>query len=57
MKSFLRRNDRKNSIINEIMNQKVELNKELSTLIQNSFDVNIYRDKVNELRRRYKNFI
>lgn len=43
------RNDRKNSIINEIMNQKVELNKELSTLIQNNFDVNIYRDKVNEL--------
>lgn len=31
------------------MNQKVELNKELSTLIQNNFDVNIYRDKVNEL--------
>lgn len=43
------RNDRKNSIINEIMNQKVELNKELSTLIQNNFDVNIYRDKVNNL--------
>ena len=43
------RNDRKNSIINEIMNQKVELNKELTTLIQNNFDVNIYRDKVNEL--------
>ena len=43
------RNDRKNSIINEIMNQKVELNKELSKLIQNNFDVNIYRDKVNEL--------
>ena len=43
------RNDRKNSIINEIMNQKVELNKELTTLIQNNFDVNVYRDKVNEL--------
>ena len=48
------RNDRKNSIINEIMNQKVELNKELTTLIQNNFDVNIYRDKVNELEDRLK---
>ena len=43
------RNDKKNSIINEIMSQKIELNKELSTLIQNNFDVNIYRDKVNNL--------
>lgn len=43
------RNDKKNMIINDIMREKVELNKELATLIQNNFDVNIYRDKVNEL--------
>lgn len=46
---LLKRNDRKHSIIDEIMKKKSELNIELSKLIQQNFDVNIYRAKVDEL--------
>lgn len=48
---LLKRNDLKHSIINQILDEKAKLNLELAKLIQQNFDVNIYRDKVDELEK------
>ena len=52
---LLLRNEEKNEIINKIMKKKVELNQELSKLIAENFDVNIYRQKVDTLEENLKN--
>lgn len=52
---LLLRNEEKNEIINKIMKKKVELNQELSKLIAENFDVNIYRHKVDTLEENLKN--
>lgn len=46
---LLKRNDLKQSIISQILDEKSKLNLELAKLIQQNFDVNIYRSKVDEL--------
>jgi len=51
---LLKRNDKKHTIINEILEKKSELNLELGRLIQNGEDVNIYRSKVDELELNLK---
>lgn len=51
---LLMRNEEKNQIITEIMSKKVELNNELSKLLQDNFDVNIYRGKVDSLEESLK---
>ncbi|RBQ29756.1 hypothetical protein [Aliarcobacter vitoriensis] len=51
---LLQRNERKHSIINNIMQKKIDLNSELSKLIQQNVDVNIYREKVNALEENLK---
>ena len=51
---LLKRNDQKHSMIDEIMNLKIQLNKELITLIQEGKDVNIYRESVDTLEVQLK---
>ena len=51
---LLKRNDQKHSMIDEIMNLKIQLNKELITLIQEGKDVNIYRQSVDTLEVQLK---
>ncbi|MBL3519861.1 hypothetical protein ACNSOP_01940 [Aliarcobacter lanthieri] len=51
---LLQRNDQKHFIINNIMDKKSELNNELSKLIQQNIDVNIYRAKVDNLEENLK---
>ena len=46
---LLKRNDQKHFILDEIMNLKMQLNKELMALIQEAKDVNIYRQSVDAL--------
>ena len=51
---LLKRNDQKHSMIDEIMNLKIQLNKELIALIQEGKDVNIYRESVDTLEVQLK---
>ena len=51
---LLKRNDQKHSMIDEIMNLKIQLNKELIALIQEGKDVNIYRQSVDTLEVQLK---
>ena len=51
---LLKRNDQKHFILDEIMNLKMQLNKELMTLIQEGKDVNIYRQSVDVLEVQLK---
>ena len=51
---LLTRNDEKHHMIDEIMNLKVELNKELMAKIQEGEDVNIYRQSVDALELQLK---
>jgi len=51
---LLKRNDKKNLILNDIMDKKNSLNTELSKLLQDNVDVNIYRAKVDELEDNLK---
>jgi cob(I)alamin adenosyltransferase len=51
---LLKRNDQKHSMIDEIMNLKIQLNKELIALIQESKDVYIYRQSVDTLEVQLK---
>ena len=51
---LLKRNDQKHFILDEIMNLKMQLNKELMTLIQEGKDVNIYRQSVDDLEVQLK---
>ena len=51
---LLKRNDQKHSMIDEIMNLKIQINKELITLIQEGKDVNIYRESVDTLEVQLK---
>ena len=46
---LLKRNDEKHHMIDEIMNLKMQLNKELMAKIQEGEDVNIYRESVDFL--------
>ena len=51
---LLTRNDIKQSLIDDIINLKAQLNQELVKSIENGIDVNIYRDKVNYLEEELK---
>ena len=51
---LLKRNDQKHFILDEIMNLKMQLNKELMALIQEAKDVNIYRQSVDDLEVQLK---
>lgn len=51
---LLRRNDEKHFMIDEIMRLKIELNKELMSIIQKGENVDIYRQSVDELEVRLK---
>jgi hypothetical protein len=51
---LLKRNDQKHSMIDKIMNLKIQLNKELMALIQEGKDVNIYRQSVDTLEVQLK---
>ena len=51
---LLKRNDQKHFILDEIMNLKMQLNKELMALIQEGKDVNIYRQSVDDLEVQLK---
>ena len=51
---LLKRNDQKHSMIDEVMNLKIQLNKELIALIQEGKDVNIYRESVDTLEVQLK---
>jgi len=46
---LLKRNDEKHYMIDEIMNLKMQLNKELVSLIQEGKDVDLYRQSVDSL--------
>ena len=52
--SLLTRNDIKQSLIDQIIALKAELNQELVKAIENGIDVNIYRDNVNYLEEELK---
>ena len=51
---LLKRNDDKHLLIDDIMNLKIELNKELMKKIQHGDDVNIYRNSVDDLELQLK---
>jgi hypothetical protein len=51
---LLKRNDEKHHMIDEIMNLKIKLNKELMIKIQEGEDVNIYRESVDSLELQLK---
>jgi cob(I)alamin adenosyltransferase len=51
---LLKRNDEKHHMIDEIMNLKMQLNKELMAKIQEGEDVNIYRQSVDSLETQLK---
>jgi protein subunit release factor A len=51
---LLQRNDEKHFMIDEIMRLKIELNKELMSVIQKGEDVDIYRQSVDELEVQLK---
>ena len=51
---LLKRNDEKHHMIDEIMNLKMQLNKELMLKIQEGEDVNIYRQSVDSLELQLK---
>jgi archaellum component FlaC len=51
---LLKRNDEKHHMIDEIMNLKMQLNKELMAKIQEGKDVNIYRQSVDSLETQLK---
>lgn len=51
---LLTRNDEKHHMIDEIMNLKMQLNKELMAKIQEGEDVNIYRQSVDSLETQLK---
>ena len=51
---LLKRNDQKHFILDEIVNLKMQLNKELMALIQEAKDVNIYRQSVDDLEVQLK---
>jgi hypothetical protein len=51
---LLKRNDDKHHMIDEIMNLKMQLNKELMSFIQEGKDVNIYRTSVDSLELELK---
>jgi cob(I)alamin adenosyltransferase len=51
---LLKRNDEKHHMIDEIMNLKMQLNKELMLKIQEGEDVNIYRQSVDFLESQLK---
>ena len=51
---LLTRNDEKHHMIDEIMNLKIKLNKELMAKIQEGEDVNIYRQSVDALELQLK---
>lgn len=51
---LLKRNDEKHHMIDEIMNLKMQLNKELMLKIQEGEDVNIYRQSVDFLELQLK---
>jgi len=51
---LLLRNDEKHSMINDISNLKARLNEELINQMENGVDVNIYRDKVDNLEVQLK---
>ena len=51
---LLTRNDQKHFMIDEIMRLKMELNKELTSMIQQGNDVDIYRESVDSLEVQLK---
>jgi hypothetical protein len=51
---LLTRNDQKHFMIDEIMRLKMELNKELISMIQQGNDVDIYRESVDSLEVQLK---
>lgn len=53
--SLLSRNDEKHYMINEITELKAKLNQELIAEMQEGNDVNIYREKVDNLEQELKN--
>lgn len=51
---LLTRNDKKHFMIDEIMRLKIELNKELVSMIQEGNDIDIYRESVDSLEQQLK---
>lgn len=52
---LLNRNDEKQFMIEKIASYKQQLNQEIVTQMQNGVDVNIYREKVDNLENELKN--
>lgn len=51
---LLKRNDEKHLMLDRISELKIELNRNLMREIENGVDVNIYREKVDELEEKLK---
>ena len=52
---LLNRNDEKQEMIEKIASYKLELNQEIVNQMQNGVDVNIYREKVDNLENELRN--